>query len=64
MVKKSKHHDDFNDLVDYMELASTEREKHRIDVGRVHPVVQKSAEGDLIRVDNPNIADLRGIDIR
>lgn len=45
-------------------LDSTEREKHRIDIDRMHPVVQKSMEGDLIRVDNPTIAELKGIEIR
>lgn len=62
--KKSKHHDDFSDLVDYMELESSEKEKHRIDIGRIHAVVQRSKEGDLVRVDNPNVADLLGIEIR
>lgn len=47
-----------------MELSSSEKEKHRIDNGRIHGVVQRSQEGDLVRVDNPNVADLRGIDIR
>lgn len=62
--KRNKNHDDFKDLVDYMELGSVEKEKHRIDIGRIHPVVQRSEEGDLLRVDNPNVADLRGFEIR
>lgn len=47
-----------------MELSSAEKEKHRIDTGRIHAVVQRSQEGDLVRVDNPTVADLRGIEIR
>lgn len=62
--KKSRHHDDFSDIVDYMELTSAEKEKHRIDIGRIHAVVQRSQEGDLVKVDNPNVADLLGIEIR
>lgn len=57
-------HDDFSDLMDYILLDSSERAKHRIDVDRVHPVIQKSMEGDLVRVDNPSIADLMHIQIR
>lgn len=57
-------HDDFSDLMDYMMLDSTEREKHRVEIDRVHPVIQKSMEGDLIKVGNPTIADLRKVAIR
>lgn len=60
--KQQEQHDDFSDLYDYIMLDTWEREKHRVDLNRVHPVVvQKSSEGDLLRVGNPTIAELRRI---
>lgn len=63
-TKKPKIHDDFSDLLDYTMLDSIEREKHRIEVDRFHPVIQKSQEGDLIQVGNPTIAELLNLDLR
>ncbi|XP_008197278.2 extracellular serine/threonine protein CG31145 isoform X2 [Tribolium castaneum] len=57
-------HDDFSDLMDYMMLDSAEREKHRVEIDRVHPVIQKSMEGDLVKVGNPTIAQLRKVAVR
>ncbi|GLV34443.1 uncharacterized protein CBL_09691 [Carabus blaptoides fortunei] len=54
-------HDDFSDLMDYVILDSRERGGHREAVGRMHPVVQRSGEGDLTKVGNPSLADLRHI---
>ncbi|KAK5641275.1 hypothetical protein RI129_009822 [Pyrocoelia pectoralis] len=62
--KKEEEHDDFSDLMDYMMLGSAEREKHRIEVDREHIVIQRSMEGDLVRVDNPTIAEIKKIKIR
>lgn len=62
--KKEEEHDDFSDLMDYMLLGSAEREKHRIEVDREHIVIQRSMEGDLVRVDNPTIAEIKKIKIR
>jgi hypothetical protein len=57
-------HDDFGDLMDYIMLDSNEREKHRVEIDRVHPVIQRSMEGDLVKVDNPTIAEMRKIAVR
>ncbi|RZC42693.1 hypothetical protein BDFB_004602 [Asbolus verrucosus] len=57
-------HDDFSDLMDYIMLDSAEREKHRVEIDRVHPVIQKSEEGDPLKVSNPTIAQVRKISIR
>lgn len=54
-------HDDFSDLMDYVILDSRERGGHREAVGRVHPVVQRSGEGDLTKVGNPSLGELRHI---
>ncbi|KAF5302508.1 hypothetical protein FQR65_LT00880 [Abscondita terminalis] len=62
--KKDEEHDDFSDLMDYMMLGSAEKEKRRVEVDREHIVIQKSMEGDLVRVDNPTIAELKKIKIR
>ncbi|KAF5285799.1 hypothetical protein FQA39_LY04260 [Lamprigera yunnana] len=62
--KKDEEHDDFSDLMDYMMLGPAEQEKHRIDVDREHVVVQKSMEGDLIKIDNPTIAEIKKVKIR
>lgn len=62
--KKKQEHDDFGDLMDYMMLGSAEREKHRIEVDREHVVIQRSMEGDLVRVDNPTIGEIKKIQIR
>lgn len=57
-------HDDFSDLVDYLVLNSDERERHRELVSRVSPVIQKSGEGDLVKVGNPTLGDLKKLKIR
>jgi hypothetical protein len=51
-------------LMDYIMLDSNEREKHRVEIDRVHPVIQRSMEGDLVKVDNPTIAEMRKIAVR
>lgn len=62
--KKPRAHDDFRDLLDYSMLDSGEREKHRVRVERIHPVVEKSEEGGLTKINNPTIADLKNVDMR
>lgn len=64
-TKKKKIHDDFSDLMDYIMLDSIEREQHRINVARVHPVIEKNIDGTItVRDDNPTIADIKKIKIR
>lgn len=60
---KKRIHDDFSDLMDYIMLDSIEREKHRIDVERIHPVVEKNVEGTIRDDNNPTIADIKKIKI-
>ncbi|KAF2882537.1 hypothetical protein ILUMI_23636 [Ignelater luminosus] len=62
--KRKEERDDFSDLMDYMMLGSAEREKHRVEVDREHVVIERSMEGDLVRVDNPTIAELKKIKLR
>lgn len=64
MKVKDEEHDDFSDLMDYMMLGSAEKEKRRVDVDREHIVIQKSMEGDLVRVDNPTVAQLKKLKIK
>lgn len=49
----SRQHDDFNDILDYIMLSSSEKEKYRIDVDKLYPVVRKSDEDD----ENANVQD-------
>ncbi|XP_071052238.1 extracellular serine/threonine protein CG31145 [Onthophagus taurus] len=72
-TKKSKKHDDFSDLYDYIMLESIEKEKHRVEVDRVHPVVQKSDELEptdeqqqvlLALSENPTLGELKKIELR
>lgn len=58
-----KYHDDFGDLLDYIMLDSNEREKHRIKVDRLHPVVETSREIEPAQSKNPTIAELKHIPI-
>ena len=58
-------HDDFGDLMDYIMLDSAEREKHRVEIDRVHPVIQKSPGWESLKVvGNPTIGELRKIAVR
>lgn len=56
--------DDFSDLIDYVLLDSAEKEKHRVEIDRVHPVIEKKVEGRLLKLGNPTIADMKKISIR
>lgn len=56
-------HDDFLDLMDYILMDNLERDRFRSDLGRESKVLQQSNDGDLLRVGNPSIAELRQIHI-
>lgn len=51
--------DDFSDLIDYLDIDSGLRMDHVEVYGLVRPVVQKSGEGDLLRVGNPSLGQLK-----
>ncbi|KAG5865571.1 hypothetical protein JTB14_029815 [Gonioctena quinquepunctata] len=44
--KTKGRHDDFSDIVDYVMLNSDDREKYRLDIDRIHPVILPIGEGD------------------
>lgn len=60
-TKKKRIHDDFSDLMDYVMLDTIEREKHRLDVDRIHPVIEKNVDSNSIDTDNPTIGDIKKI---
>lgn len=57
-------HDDFSDLMDYLDFESGQRVEHVEVYGLVRPVVQKSEEGDLLRVGNPSLGELKKLQAR
>ncbi|XP_060523041.1 extracellular serine/threonine protein CG31145 isoform X2 [Cylas formicarius] len=50
--------DDFSDLMDYVALGDAEKEKYRIDVGRVNPVIRKD-EADARRASGVTLGTLK-----
>lgn len=61
-TKKKRIHDQFSDLMDYVMLDTMEREKHRLEVDRTHPVVERSdSEMDSY---NPSIGEIKKIKLR
>ncbi|CAH0564211.1 unnamed protein product [Brassicogethes aeneus] len=58
--KTTDSHDDFSDLVDYVNLYSAEKEKYRIDTDRVNAVVVKSPK----ITKNPTIADMKHLTVQ
>lgn len=48
-------HDDFGDIVDWINLSSVEKEKAQIDTGRLNPVVVK----DAAYKNNPTLAEAK-----
>ncbi|XP_074040838.1 extracellular serine/threonine protein CG31145 [Leptinotarsa decemlineata] len=57
--KAKGQHDDFSDIVDYIMLNSDEREKYRLDIDRIHPVIARTREGDEIKERYPTIGVMK-----
>lgn len=49
-------HDDFGDIVDYIMLDTSGREKFRTDIGRIHPIVEID---DEVNVKYPTLGELK-----
>lgn len=61
-TRKKRIHDQFNDIMDYIMLDTMEREKHRLEVDRTHPVIEKfDNDNDNY---NPTIGDIKKIKLR
>ncbi|KAL1494378.1 hypothetical protein ABEB36_009986 [Hypothenemus hampei] len=58
----TKEMDNFEDLVDYLDLESHERKKFRVDLFRVHPVVVDDAN-EKKRRPNPSISEIKKINV-